>query len=826
MTRRRQRARRRIAVALGAALAASALVPAGAAALATPAAEEGLSARLAELAAPELRSAPHDLQARALSLPQDGPGSLLRNGGRVLVEVRFDSRAAAGVDALRRIGARVADLSRREQTVTVAARPGQLRALTGVPGVEVVSEVLTPVTRATCPGGAIASEGDSQLLAAAARETFAVDGTGVEVGILSDSFDRDPGAQTHAAGDVATGDLPGAGNPCQQATPVAVFSDPLASTDASDEGRGMAQIVHDLAPGAQIDFASAFQGEASFASNIRFLAAAGAGVIVDDVSYFEEPFFQDGPIAAAITDVVAAGTSYLTAAGNDNLFDGADAIASWEAPAFRDSGGCPAQLEVATEGIATNCMDFDPAAGAGDVDDTFGITVEEDEELTVDLQWAEPWDGVEADIDVFLLDETGQPIEEEGESGGMVPIGSQEDNVGTTQRPVEIFSWENEGPETEVQLAIDRCFGAECNPGASTTAKPRLKFILLQNGGGVAATEYPQSGGGDVVGPALYGHAATPAAIAVGAVPFNNSGVAEPYSSRGPATHFFGEVRPAGEGPAAAIAPQVIDQPQIAATDCGRTTFFFPNPEAPGVFRFCGTSAAAPHAAAVVALARQANPTMSPAVIAAGLRDTARALPPAFDAAVGAGLVDAYEMIEETALPPKITITTPPKPVARERRPSIAFEANRPVTFRCEIDGSAPFPCTSPFVPGEPLGDGEHGFVVTGIDLAGRIGHSPLARFTVDTVAPRTFIKRHPRKNIRIKRKRVKVVFRFRASEPNAIFSCRIDGGLFRFCPPRVVRRFAAGRHAIRVKAVDQAGNVDVTPAVFRFKVKRVRTRR
>ena len=107
----------------------------------------------------------------------------------------------------------------------------------------------------------------------------------------------------------------------------------------------MAQIVHDLAPGASLAFATAFSGELAFAANIRALAAAGAEVIVDDVAYFEEPFFQDGPVAVAVDEVTAAGVSYFSAAGNDNLIDGeGHDIASWEAPAFRDSGGCPAAI--------------------------------------------------------------------------------------------------------------------------------------------------------------------------------------------------------------------------------------------------------------------------------------------------------------------------------------------------------------------------------------------------------------------------------------------------------------------------------------------------
>jgi subtilisin family serine protease len=812
-----------------AALFACALTPAAATAQGTPAADAGLSARLAQLADTGLRNASPARQAAAVSLPDEGPGSLLRDGRRLYVEVRFAAGALAGVPALRQAGAEIVDASRRLQAITVAAAPGRLRSLAAVDGVEIVHEVLAPVTRAACQGS-VTSEGDTQLLAAAAREDFGVDGSGVQEGILSDSFDRDPGAATDAADDVASGDLPGSGNPCGHSEPVGILAgqDFLAPGDASDEGRGMAQIVHDLAPGAEISFASAFASEAAFAGNIRGLAEAGANVIVDDVAWFEEPFFQDGPVANAISDVAAAGTSYLTSAGNDNLDEGANEISSWEAPdPFREAGGCPAPLDAAAVATVENCLDFDPAPGPGNVDDTFGIIVEAGAELIVDLQWAEPWKGVEADLDAYLLDEDGEPLEEKVGSE-MVLVGSYGNNLAAgNQRPVEVFGWENDGPETEVQLVVDRCIGVDCNKDASAAAKPRVKFILLQNGGGVSSVEYPISQGGDVVGPSVYGHAAAPAAISVGAVPYSNSSVPEPYTSRGPAKHYFAPINETDAGipsavPAAKTAEQVIPKPEVAATDCGRTTFFIQEGP-PNVFRFCGTSAAAPHAAAVAALALQANPSLTPAQIGQGLADTARPLATAYADAVGAGLVDAHEMVEETALPPRITITSQPADVGRETQPSIGFEANRPVTFRCELDGGAPFPCSSPFRPERPLGDGLHGFVVNGVDLAGREGSSPVTYFRVDTRPPRTFVAGHPRKRIRIRKRRVKVAFRFRSNEEGSQFTCRVDGGLFRFCSTRIVRRVGPGRHSVRVKAVDPAGNVDPTPAIFRYRVKRAR---
>jgi hypothetical protein len=61
-----------------------------------------------------------------------------------------------------------------------------------------------------------------------------------------------------------------------------------------------------------------------------------------------------------------------------------------------------------------------------------------------------------------------------------------------------------------------------------------------------------------------------------------------------------------------------------------------------------------------------------------------------------------------------------------------------------------------------------------------------------------------------------------RRSRRAARFICKVDRGLLRFCGPRLSRRFDAGKHFVLVKARDAAGNIDRTPAVFHFKVKRV----
>jgi hypothetical protein len=503
-----------------------------------------LSAPLEELAEPAVAAKPLAVQARQLDLPVDGPGSLVRDGGRVLVTARLPHGVAAALAGLRQAGARIVSTSAETQTATLAVAPSRLPEVGAVPGVSAVWQVRAPVAftpEGQCEGGAAISEGLAQLQVDDARTAFELRGKGQTIGVLSDSFDSAEADPTEAPEDVLSGDLPGPAGTCsEQQLPVDVLAEGPA--DGGDEGRAMLQIVHDLAPHASLAFATAFESEESFAENIEALArptsegGAGAGVIVDDVAWFEEPFFQDGPIAVAINNVTDDGATYLSAAGNDNLLDSiGNRIASWEAPTFRNSGGCPAAVTGGSQ-----CMDFDPGAGS---DDTFGITVQPHKTLILDLQWAEPWNGVTTNLDAYLL----------SNSGTKVLAKSTEANISGTQRPVEILGWVNTAASSQtVQLAINRRVGAS----------PRLKFILLQNGGGVSSVEYPKSSGEDVVGPAVFGHAGAESAIAVAAVPYSDSSRVERYSSRGPVTHLFGPVE--GPGPALPLGvPDVIPKPNL-----------------------------------------------------------------------------------------------------------------------------------------------------------------------------------------------------------------------------------------------------------------------
>ncbi len=178
--------------------------------------------------------------------------------------------------------------------------------------------------------GAVTSQGDLAQYSDVARTNNGIDGSGITVGVISDSYDNLSGA----AADVGTGDLPAG---------VAVLSD-LAS-GGSDEGRAMAQIVYDVAPGSALAFHTAFNGSADFALGIEELAGCPPGssagctpmpgvaadVIVDDIGYADQPFFQDGSVAQAADFVAASGVPYFSSAGNS-------ARNSYESP-FRLAAG-------------------------------------------------------------------------------------------------------------------------------------------------------------------------------------------------------------------------------------------------------------------------------------------------------------------------------------------------------------------------------------------------------------------------------------------------------------------------------------------------------
>jgi len=180
--------------------------------------------------------------------------------------------------------------------------------LAGISGVNFARASYTPVTNV----GATDSQGDVAQRTNTTRTTYNVSGAGVNVGVISDSYDigfiRNPSIMTRAADDVATGDLPATVN---------VLNDTFPAQNATDEGRGMVQIVHDVAPGANLAFHTSGVSQQAMRNAILNLQNAGSDVIVDDIIFLNEPMFQDGIVAQTVDQVMRWPTTFGQWRGSD-----------------------------------------------------------------------------------------------------------------------------------------------------------------------------------------------------------------------------------------------------------------------------------------------------------------------------------------------------------------------------------------------------------------------------------------------------------------------------------------------------------------------------
>jgi hypothetical protein len=90
--------------------------------------------------------------------------------------------------------------------------------------------------------------------------------------------------------------------------------------------------------------------------------------------------------------------------------------------------------------------------------------------------------------------------------------------------------------------------------------------------------------------------------------------------------------------------------------------------------------------------------------------------------------------------------------------------------------------------------------------------------------APDTLLGKTPKKKVKTKKSKAKVVFAFSSPTAGAAFECSLDGATFRACSSGAKLKVKAGKHTFAVRAV-AAGTVDPTPATYVFKVKRKKRR-
>ncbi|WP_443732123.1 S8 family serine peptidase [Solirubrobacter phytolaccae] len=560
--------------------------------------------------------------------------------GRLAVELRQGKAGTTEVDITvsKPDEALVARLQQAGATVRHVASTGEIRAAVPASALRTVAtwgavERIEPAAQAMTArigGRTLSKEERAEITAAAraavvtsegvrahaadtARETTKVTGIGTKLCALSDGVDSLAASQ-------AAGELPA----------VDVLPDQAGS---GDEGTAMLEILHDMAPGAELGFASAFISDASFADNIRALRSeAGCDVIVDDVLYFNESPFEDGPIAQAVNDVTADGALYFSSAGNEgNVLDGTSG--NYEGD-FRGSGQTVGKF-------AGEAHDFDP----GEPVQVFEpISPDSDDGVPVTLWWANQLGAAADDYDLYLFDGTG------------TVVNFAQDVQDGDDDPYELLFTPDFGG-SGLRLAVVRFAGA---PKYLQLSALRGRF---EAAGALPAWVSPGVTRGHSAAADAFSIAAAPAATAL---PY----ALEPGDPPNPTGPFPGSFTSAqlperftSDGPRRVFFPteQVRAKPDFTAADGVSTSV-------EGFQPFFGTSAAAPSAAGIAALVLSGNPSASIADVREAFGATALDLAPAgVDGRTGAGVLRADSVLSYTgatpqplvrASAPDVTVTT------------------------------------------------------------------------------------------------------------------------------------------------------------------------
>jgi hypothetical protein len=176
----------------------------------------------------------------------------------------------------------------------------------------------------------------------------------------------------------------------------------------------------------------------------------------------------------------------------------------------------------------------------------------------------------------------------------------------------------------------------------------------------------------------------------------------------------------------------------------------------------------------------------------------------------------AYDDQPTDVTPPNTTITSGPGATTNDSTPTFEFSSSETgSTFECRLDAGAFSPCTSPVSIG--ASDGPHTFEVRARDAAGNTDPTPAsASFTVDSTAPETTITSAPDATTGDSTP----TFEFGSSETGSTFACRLDDAAFSPCSsPVTTAAQGDGPHTFEVRATDQVGNTDPTPASASFTV-------
>lgn len=475
--------------------------------------------------------------------------------------------------SLENLGVRVELISPNQRKLQAFVPLDQMEAVAAIPQIRSISSVIPPEIFA----GNTLTAGDSIHRCDRVRSILGMTGSGIKVGVISDGVDGLSTAQS-------SGDLPSGVNV-------------IDNSAGGAEGTAMMEIIHDLAPGAQLLFHSGVSGQLTLIEAYKQLHLAGARVIVDDLRYRDEPMFEDGQIAQYVRSLaIDSGTIIVCSAGNNG-------DAHYEA-AYVDVN--PASNSNAFNG-GNDAHDF----GSGDKTLTIGLHA--NATVIVTLQWNDPFGSASNDYDLYIMNEAAS-----------TSLAKSVTTQNGDDDPIEVAGYQAGNDSMTLNIVVDKYKGSDRTFElffSFDTITPYLEYVVDSS--------------------SLYGHHAVDSILTVAAVSAFEDGwdQVQPYSSRGSVRLFF---------PSETVRPK----PELTGVDAV-------NISGAGGFAswFFGTSAAAPHVAAIVALALQAKPTQTSFEVRDLLMRTAVDIEDAgFDYKSGHGRADAYAAISELLNnPPAIT---------------------------------------------------------------------------------------------------------------------------------------------------------------------------
>ena len=481
----------------------------------------------------------------------------LTDAGQVQVYIISADPPATVGTALVALGVQVERVDAKSGIIQAQVPVGALRQVANLPGVRWVRLPDYAVVNA----GAILTEGDAVMNSDDVRSTFGIDGAGVTVGVIS-------GGVAGLADAQASGDLP------------AVDTSTCAAFGGSGfegEGTAMLEIVHDIAPGASLMFGN-FSPPGGLGTDLDFNAAvdclaANADVVVDDIAFFNTgPYDGTSPVSQNTADALNGPgpiRGYYTSVGNyaGQHYQGA----------YVDSG-----LDLNSAGPTFwSVHSFDVSGGAKGTKNALGTTplhlnrfvLAPGGSASFRVVWDDPWGTSANDYDLFFREALDIIY--------ICVFGNRQDGVGGNDFPVElcnvanttggdveydilIGNWEDSADPVEFDMFLI-CSG--CIPWSNGN-------LLDFNTAGSSVPNQSDAGGSPV------------SVTSLGAVRHSSPDTIESFSSRG----LTNDGR---------LKPDLVAPDGTCITGAGG----FGQGSCQGTgSQFFGTSAAAPHAAAVAAL--------------------------------------------------------------------------------------------------------------------------------------------------------------------------------------------------------------------------------